>query len=333
MSICPFGKYKGMSIENIPATAFVYLIGYAKEKTRILPDAPPGWTHRYPEFYLNLLKSITGCIICGENINRESENKHLRILCEKCYVKHENKNPLGKCKDSKITKQKNAEIRKIQKDIITECKLIDMNNYISNGKREQDIGCGVCKQRKYIPKKINRTHYNICDCCYNKWELNKSIKGNGFDNSLYSDYFKLITDALNEIMIDKMNSTNVTKLLTQTCYNIGEKLGFVVTPEKRECHPYDKYGSVFYDLELCNSDTKFIIEIDREYNCDTIEKMKYAKYCKRIWIRWGKITKDDIESELYDIIKIPLIREHTKWSRETKKNVINNDVGICKYFS
>lgn len=315
MPIIPFGKYKGKDICSIDSVYIIFLLGYINHGKCCLPDKQIGWTYRYSEFYLELLNSIVCCIRCGGTINKKSENEHLNVLCNECYEKHKNGICFRRCKKERNSKQ----VTNIEEDGIMEkiIKKYDLKHLLKRGGLdihwEQELQCVTCMRICYSPMKIGKYYYNMCKLCFPEklqYELQHNDK---FDDDLYKQFFNKLDKSISMINVSNLSSCEVTKLITRKCIKIAQELNFQYVLEKKAKHPLDDLMNVFYDIELCHTNTKFIIEIDRSYNNNSISKMNDAGYNKCIWIRWGKITDKDVSDEKYDIITLPLKCIKYKW--------------------
>lgn len=331
MSVCPIGKYKGTKIENLEKSYIVFLLGYKDKRKCILPEKQPGWTFRYPEFYGNLLERISQCIRCGSPINKFSENKHLRVLCENCYEKHKNGAGYGKCKY-----ERSNEISpecKFYESVVSILKLDEIKRVNSEGNWNQEKPCKLCENTQYSLGKIRKKYYNICTICYSEYyeKHHKDYNNDGFDENLYLNFVDTLQKKLDNIVISNKTSHSVTSIITKECASLATELNFKCIMEKLARNLVNNMKSVAYDLELCNDKTKFIIEIDRTHNENSIEKMNDSEYKRCIWIRWGKITDDDKSSNNYDVIKIPLKFCDGLWTK-VKNPQEYNKLGVLEYF-
>lgn len=323
MAIIPFGKYKGEQINDVDPVYILSLLGY-KERycyngNCIIPKDRPGWVNRYPEFYIKILNSITKCLRCDNQLNKDNNNKHLDILCNDCYNKHKNNDTFIKTpkerefvnKQAKLTRDNNN--NKIN-DIVNNfgCKPINVK-FTQTEWCVPETSCIKCNIDKYVPIEIRKKYYNICEKCYNTEKLNTIVRQQEFDEDLYNNFISELRQNIKQLKFNDASSRVITNEITNLCIDVAKSLNFQYVKEKLNNCP-DILQNIAYDIELTKDKTKFIIEIDREHNIKTSTKLRYKPYKKAIWIRWGKMTKDDVENDNYNLIKIEMISKNKRWS-------------------
>jgi hypothetical protein len=313
----PFGIHKGKHFLEVKPSYLLMIFGYIKNNKCVLPNDKPRFAFRYPDFYNEILNSIETCLRCGNNIDKNSEDKNKRILCCDCYEKHQNnilyrKTQLEKDNDLNHITEEHI----ILDQLIKKYNLVKLDKFVSKTNWwKQEKPCAICNKEYYGGSSystIIKTNYNLCSECY-------TDKGyiNNYDNfniDIYNNYLNTLKDRLNMIHIDNYESAIVTKKLTELCVDIAKELNCIYIPEKPANKTIYSDNMVFYDLEIINGSTKFIIEIDRTHNVNTVMKINDALYTKCIWLRWGKIDNElDKSNNKCDILVLPLKIINKKW--------------------
>jgi hypothetical protein len=328
----PFGIHKGKQYDEVSPSYLLYILGYKDKDGRrcLLPKYDKsGFAFRYPELHETIINNINKCLRCDNDIDKKTENIHLKILCQICYDKHESNAVYRKTiKEKEFDKNILTDEHKILNKLIEKYKLVLLNKFIGKENMwEQEKPCGICNKSCYGCEKYNKAtklYYNLCSECFTEKGI---LNNNNFDMNLYSDYFNELQNSISNIQINNIESALVTKQLTELCIEIANKNNLTYILEKPSICGININKKVFYDIELSNGETKFIIEIDRTHNENTVSKLDDALYHKAIWIRWGNIDINDISTNKYDIITMPLLNKNKKWSNI---KVMSNTVSKTK---
>jgi len=327
----PFGIHKGKHYSEVPLSYILFILGYKEKNRCVLPKNKANFSYRYPELYKSILDNIDKCLRCDNDIVKDSDNIHLRILCKSCYNKHE-KNIIYK----KMDKEKNTDTEKelycdeynILNNLVEKYNLVKLDKFIGRENFwKQEKPCAICNKECYGTSKYSiatKTNYNLCSDCFC---IKGYIESDLFDINIYNNYLEKLSNIISSVSIINLESTLVTKKLTEICIELCNELNLQYICEKKCNNGIFFTKNRFYDLEISYNTTKFIIEIDRTYNDNTILKIEDALYPKCIWIRWGsrKNIHLDYKNNKCDIIKLPLNNINNKWnskdlSLKIKKN-------------
>ena len=80
----PFGIHKGKHYSEVPLSYILFILGYKEKNRCVLPKNKANFSYRYPELYKSILDNIYKCLRCDNDIVKDSDNIHLRILCNSC---------------------------------------------------------------------------------------------------------------------------------------------------------------------------------------------------------------------------------------------------------
>lgn len=322
----PFGINKGKHFLELKPSYILTIMGYIENNICVLPNDKPKFSYRYPDLYNEILNSIEFCLRCGNNTDKLSEDKHKIILCSVCYDKH-HKNIIYRKTDIEKDNDLNHKTEEhiILEQLIKKYNLVKLEKFVGREKGwKQEKPCGICNKNCYgcsTYSTIIKMNYNLCSECY-------SDKGyiNNYENfniDIYNNFLNTLKNRINEINIYNYESAIVTKKLTELCVDIAKELKFTYIYEKESNRGISFINKVFYDLELINGTTKFIIEIDRTHNVNTAVKIDDALYNKCIWLRWGIIDNElDKSDSKCDVLTLPLNKTNKKWNSisSAKKN-------------
>lgn len=235
-----------------------------------------------------------------------------------------------------MDKEKNTDTEKelycdeynILNNLVEKYNLVKLDKFIGRENFwKQEKPCAICNKECYGTSKYSiatKTNYNLCsDCFCEKGYINSDL----FNINIYNNYLEKLSNIISSISIINLESTLVTKKLTEICIELCNELNLQYICEKKCNNGIFFTTNRFYDLEISYNTTKFIIEIDRTHNDNTILKIDDALYPKCIWIRWGceKNINLDYKNNKCDIIKLPLNNINNKWnskdlSLKIKKN-------------
>jgi len=336
----PFGINKGKHFLEVKPSYLLTIMGYIENNKCILPNDKPRFAYRYSDLYNEIINSIESCLRCGNNIDKTSEDKHKRILCCVCYEKHQNnilyrKTQLEKDNDLNHITEEHI----ILDQLIKKYNLVKLDKFVGQTNWwKQEKSCGICNKESYgcsVYSTIIKSNYNLCSECY----TDKGYISNydNFNLDIYNNYLNTLKNKINNININDFENAIVTKKLTELCVDIAKELNFTYIYEKQSNRGISFVNKIFYDLELIKGTTKFIIEIDRTHNDNTVTKIFDALYTKCIWLRWGIIDNElDKSNSKCDVLILPLKEINKKWyniSKKTKKtkktllkyNIVNDN--------